>query len=258
MYSWDDPDDRVAIVQMNADLRHAQMDLLSAECATERLRSRFSVEDLARHGEKVVLSKTIGSALALSEFYLSIRNQLPADILPLSEARVREAVHCVATYLESQREDFFSRGIPLKEAQKALLRPFFSPALLERVRTVELHGHRLPPPPFYPEARALGLEHLPELTHMTSLTFLDVIVFNDLIVERCLFHGLVHAAQFQILGLERYADLFVRAFLRTNAHYTVPLEAHAFALESKFAVRPDTAFSVEEQVRLWLREGRYE
>lgn len=258
MYSWDDPDDRVAIVQMNADLRHAQMDLLSAECATERLRTRFSVQDLARYGEKVVLRKTIGSALALSEFYLSLRNELPADALPLSEAKIREAVRCVAAYLESQRGEFSPRGIPLKEAQKALLQPFFSPALLDRVRTVELHGHRLPPPPFYQEARALGLERLPELTHMTSLTFVDVIVFSDLIIERSLFHGLVHAAQFQILGLERYTDLFVRAFLRTNAHYTVPLEAHAFALESKFAVRPNTAFSVEEHVRLWLREGRYD
>ena len=258
MSSWDNPDDRVAIVQMNADLRHAQMDLLSAECATERLRTRFSAQDLARYGEKVILRKTIGSALALSEFYLSIRSQLPDDALPLSEAKVREAVRCVATYLETQRESFVHRGIPLKEAQKALLQPFFAPVLLDRVRTVELHGHRLPAPPFYVEARALGLEHLPELTHMASLTFVDVIVFNDLIIERSLFHGLVHAVQFQILGLERYTDLFVRAFLRTNAHYTVPLEAHAFALESKFAVRPDTAFSAEEQVRLWLREGRYE
>jgi len=92
---------------------------------------------------------------------------------------------------------------------------------------------------------------------MASLTFVDVIVFSDLIIERALFHGLVHAVQFQILGVERYTDLFVRAFLRTNAHFTVPLETHAFSLASKFAVAPDRAFSVEEQVRLWVREGRY-
>jgi hypothetical protein len=92
---------------------------------------------------------------------------------------------------------------------------------------------------------------------MSSLTFVDVIVFNDLLIDRALFHGLVHAVQFQILGLERYADRFVRTFLRTNAHFTVPLETHAFALESKFAVDPRKSFSVEEQVRLWLREGRY-
>ena len=65
MYSWNDPDDRVAIVQMNADLRHAQLDLLSAQCATDRLRLRFSVENLARYGEKDVLRKTIGAAVAL-------------------------------------------------------------------------------------------------------------------------------------------------------------------------------------------------
>jgi hypothetical protein len=49
----------------------------------------------------------------------------------------------------------------------------------------------------------------------------------------------------------------VRAYLRTNAHVTVPLETHAFALESRFAVCPDEAFAVEEQIRLWMREGRY-
>lgn len=92
---------------------------------------------------------------------------------------------------------------------------------------------------------------------MASLTFVDVIVFNNLIVERALFHGLVHAVQFHILGLERYTDLFVRAFLRTNAHFTVPLETHAFSMESKFAVSPEKPFSVEEQVRLWIRERRY-
>lgn len=257
MYSWNDPDDRVAIVQMNADLRHAQLDLLSAQCATDRLRLRFSVEDLARFGEKDVLRKTIGSAIALSEYYLSIQNEMPADSASLPDSQILHAVKRVAGYLWSQREIFFGSGTPLSARQKETLQPFFSSMLLDRVRTVELHGRRLPSPLFYLEARALGIDNLPELTHMASLTFVDVIVFNDLIIERTLFHGLVHAAQFHILGLERYTDLFVRAFLRTNAHFTVPLETHAFALESKFAVDPDKPFSVEEQVRLWLREGRY-
>jgi hypothetical protein len=257
MYSWNDPDDRVSIVQMNADLRHAQLDLLSAQCATDRLRLRFSVEDLARYGEKDVLRKTIGAAVALSDYYLSIQNEMPADPAGLPESQVLQAVKRVAEYLWSQREIYYRSGSPLSARQKEILDPFFSSAILDRVRTVEMHGRRLPPPPFYLEARSLGIENLPELTHMASLTFVDVIVFNDLIIERTLFHGLVHAAQFHILGLERYTDLFVRAFLRTNAHFTVPLETHAFALESKFAVDPGKAFSVEEQIRLWVREGRY-
>jgi hypothetical protein len=257
MCSWNDRDDRVAIAQMNADLRHAQLDLLSAKCATDRLRLRFSAADLARYGERDVLRKAIGTAITLNEYYLSIQKEMPADAASFSEPQLAKAVKRVSEYLWSQRETFFARGVPLGPRQKQVLQPFFSPAVLDRVRTVELHGRRLPPPPFYLEAQALGLENLPELTHMATLTFVDVVVFNDVLIERSLFHGLVHAVQFQLLGLERHTDLFVRAFLRTRAHFSVPLETHAFTLESKFAVSPENPFSVEEQVRLWMREGRY-
>ncbi len=93
---------------------------------------------------------------------------------------------------------------------------------------------------------------------MASVTFLDVVVFNEKLTERSLFHALVHAVQFHVLGLERYAELWVRGFVDTKVHFTVPLETHAFSLESKF-VRPDPGrFSVEDEVRLWLKQGRYE
>jgi hypothetical protein len=92
---------------------------------------------------------------------------------------------------------------------------------------------------------------------MDSLTFLDVVVFNETIAERALFHGLVHAVQFQVLGLDRYVDLFVRCFANTKFHFTVPLEAHAFSLESRFARPVAGRFSVEEQVRIWVQQNRY-
>jgi predicted ABC-type exoprotein transport system permease subunit len=92
---------------------------------------------------------------------------------------------------------------------------------------------------------------------MASLTFLDVVVVNERIADRALFDGLVHAVQFHILGLKRYSDLFVRGFLKTNAPFAIPLEAHALALASRFARNTTAGFSVEEQVRLWIREGRY-
>jgi len=257
MYSWNGADDRVAIVQMNAELRHARLDLLSAQCATDRLRLRFSVEDLAQYGERDILRKAIGTALALSDYYLSIQKQLPTDTLPLTEPQLRDAVRTVSDYLWKERETYRQRSIALTDRPKAELEPFFSKSILDRVRTVELHGNRVTPAPFYMQAKVIGIDNLPPISHMASLTFVDVIVFNDLIIERALFHGLVHAVQFHILGLERYADLFVRGFLRTNAHFSVPLESHAFALESKFALNPGQPFSVEEQVRLWVREGRY-
>jgi len=43
MCLWDDLDDPVAIAQMTSDLRHAQVGLRSAQCATDRLRQHFSV-----------------------------------------------------------------------------------------------------------------------------------------------------------------------------------------------------------------------
>ena len=95
------------------------------------------------------------------------------------------------------------------------------------------------------------------MTHLPSLTFVDVLVFNERITERTLFHALVHAVQFQVLGLERYTEIFVRAFLRRRAHYNVPLEAQAIALEAKFASQSEGSFNVEEQIWLWLNQGRY-
>ena len=78
MYSWDNPDDRLSIAQMNSELQHAQLELLSAHCATHQLRLRFSTEDLARFGQRDILRKSVQSAAALSEFYSSIEKKIPA------------------------------------------------------------------------------------------------------------------------------------------------------------------------------------
>jgi hypothetical protein len=264
MFSWDDPDDRVAIVQMNAELRHAQLELLSAECATHQLRLRFSTDDLARHGQRDVLRKAIAAVGVLNTYYSSIEKLMPREAgrssgsgVPFSEERLEEAHERVLDYLRQQRDRYYPVGEPLTTDQKAIMQPFFSPGILDRVRTVELRGARVPNPPFYAEAKAAGLMDLPQITHMASLTFIDVVVFNDRLTERALFHGLVHAVQFQILGLERYTRAFVSGFLRSNTHFAVPVEAHTFSLESKFAQNPNERFSVEEQVRIWLKDNRY-
>jgi len=257
MSLWDDPGDRVAIAQMNSDVRHAQVDLRSAQCATDRLRENFSVEDVARYGEKDSLRKAINSAVAVHDFFESIQRAMTAQEMDLSEALILKATNYLFDYLWSQREEYIAIGASLPSRHKQALLSFFSPALLERVRIVELRGRRIPPPPFYQEAQAAGIENLPELTHMASLTFIDVIVFSDQIDARRLFHGLIHATQFYVLGMAHCADLFVRAFLRTGAHFMVPLESHAFSMEAEFAVNPGNAFSVEERVRSWMLDGRY-
>lgn len=263
MYSWENPDDRILIAEMNSELQHAQLELLSAHCATHQLRLRFSVDDLARFGQRDILRKSVQSAAALSEYYASIEKRIPPieaaseSLTRLTETQILDAVQRVSAYFREQRRHYLASAVPLSNHRKALMWPYFSATLLDRVRIVELQGAPVPNPPFFAEARALGFTNLPEFPHMNSLTFLDVVVFNQEVAERSLFHSLVHVVQFELLGLERYAELFVRSFVNTKLHFAVPLEAHAFALESKFAGKSVNRFSVEDQVRLWIEQSRY-
>lgn len=264
MITLDEAGDRVAIMQMNSELRHAQLEMLSAQCATDRVRLRYSAESVARHAQRDVLRKAWASANALYEYYNGLCKQVAehdgtakASELSLSETRVMEASDRLASYLHEQRETFRASGTPLANSHRLTMAPFFSPLLLEQVRIVKLDRQRMPNPPFYAEARALGFVNLPEFSHMTSLTFGDVVVFQEEITDRSLFHALVHTVQFEVLGIERYSERFVRGFLRTRSHATVPTEAHAFKLESAFVESPERPFSVEEKVRLWTNQGRY-
>jgi len=170
---------------------------------------------------------------------------------------LQDAIAKVVIYLQVQRDIYYQVGHPLGEACKSELRGFFSPALLDRVRIVELKERRVANPWFYEEARAQGIENLPDISHKVAVTFLDVVVFNQKITPRDLFHGLVHAAQFKLLGLERFAELFVAGFLQARSYFLVPLKAHAFALDTRYAEDPQTPFSVEDEIRRWHTQGRY-
>jgi hypothetical protein len=79
MYSWDDPKDRVAIVQLNSELRHAELELLSAQCATDRLRLRFSPLDIARYAERKILGKAVEIAGALHHYYSSLDREASTE-----------------------------------------------------------------------------------------------------------------------------------------------------------------------------------
>jgi hypothetical protein len=263
MYLIENSEDSISRVRVNSELRHAQLELLSAHCATHKLRLRFSTEDLARYGRRDVLRKSIETASALSEYYSSIEKQIPtqeavsAPARGLDEKQMLQAFQFVSSYLREQRERYVPSAAPLNKTHQALMSPYFSADILGQVRVVELHGSRVSNPAFYAEAKALGFVNLPDMAHMNSLTFLDVLVFNDEVTERSLFHALVHAVQFQVLGLEHYTELFVRSFVNVGFHFLVPIEAHAFFLESKFARPTGEKFSVEDQVRMWAKQNRY-
>ena len=264
MSSWDKTGDRVAIVQLNAELRHAQLELLSAQCAADRLRLRFPAEDIARHAQRDILRRAVSSAAALQEFYSHVAKQVddPGALLnggpAWNGAMVEEVIDQLTRFLHEQRDHFAPLTAPLNDEQRKSVEPFFRSDTLGRIRWVQLDGDRISNPAFLAEARKHGFTNLPDFTHMHSLTLESVVVFQEMASPRTLFHALVHAVQFDVLGLRRYAELSVRSFLRTRSFITIPLEAHAFTLESKFSVDPTQIFSVEEKVRLWVNQGRYD
>lgn len=261
MYSYENPDDRFAIAQMNSELQHAQIELLAADCATQQLRLHYSADDLASLGRPDLLRKSAETASALNEFYSTIASKIPQAAQnhapELTSSHIAQAVDYLSSYLRDQRQRYLPDALPLNNQQKARMWPYFSPTILDQVRMVELQGQRVSPPAFYAEASALGFDNLPEVTHMDSLTFIDILVFNETLTERSLFHALVHFVQFQVLGVERYAELFVQSFIKTRAHFSVPLEAHAFTLESRFMRPSAEKFSVEDHVLRWVTDGHY-
>jgi len=67
---------QMGIVRLTSDLRAAKIELLSAECAADRLRLQYSVEDIVSFGERQALRGAIASAGALCRFFSSIEDQL--------------------------------------------------------------------------------------------------------------------------------------------------------------------------------------
>jgi hypothetical protein len=67
---------QAGIARLISDLRTAKIELLSAQCATDRLRLQYSVADIVSFGDRHALTGAIASAGALCRFFTSIEDQL--------------------------------------------------------------------------------------------------------------------------------------------------------------------------------------
>ena len=181
----------------------------------------------------------------------------PIEFQYCAESDIQKAIQWFAEYLRAEREEYHPIAGPLAGEWRDMMEGYFEPALLDQARVLELVDERVANPWFYPKAREKGFQHLPDITHKAAVTFLDVVVFNERMGSRDLFHGLVHAAQLRVLGLAEFTELFVRGFLRARSYFLVPMKAHAFTLDARFAANPGVHFSVEDEIRAWWRAGRY-
>lgn len=67
------------IARLIADLRSAQVELLSAQCGADRLRRQYSLQDIVTFGERQTLKKAIASADALHRFFSLIGAQIQRE-----------------------------------------------------------------------------------------------------------------------------------------------------------------------------------
>jgi hypothetical protein len=63
--------------------------------------------------------------------------------------------------------------------------------------------------------------------------------------------------QYRQLGVPRFSELYVRGFLNGGSYDAIPLEVNAYNLGGRFETNPAQQFSVAEEVRSWLTEGKF-
>ncbi len=114
---------------------------------------------------------------------------------------------------------------------------------------------RVPNPPFYADLEQLGFTGLPNFTTMAAITFDDVAVFHDPMTPQLIFHELVHVTQYRLLGIEKFARLYVRVYLHGGYDGT-PLEVCAYQLDGRF-IMGSVGFDVEAEVKAWIEERRF-
>lgn len=72
----DEPSKQVGIARLTSDLRSVKVELLSAQCAADRLRLQYTIADIVSYGERQALKGAIASAGALCRFFASIEQQM--------------------------------------------------------------------------------------------------------------------------------------------------------------------------------------
>jgi hypothetical protein len=175
------------------------------------------------------------------------------DMPQLTAAQIQEISALVANYIREQRGYFAGRVVNLLAALKLPLVPFFRPDVLNTTRVVELQNERVANPNFYPMLENLGFTDLPDFSTMAAITFNDVIVSHQPLNPGLLFHELIHVEQYRQLGVNRFAELYVKGFLEGGCYEAIPLELNAYGLEGNFRKAPHRGFSVEHEVAAWLQ-----
>lgn len=177
---------------------------------------------------------------------------MPRTNLP--QEQIAEVTKWVAAYIEEQRDIFAPNARHITPVHETRLRPFFPADVLNQVRVVR---GRVSEPSFYRQLRAIGIHNAPRFSHMAGITFQDVVLHVEPLTEALLFHELVPAVQYKHLGLQGFAEYYVRGFLSGGSYEEIPLEKQAYELEGRFSTDSAGAFSVEADVKERMQSNRF-
>jgi hypothetical protein len=179
------------------------------------------------------------------------------DLKNLPPSMVSQLATMVEAYISTSRVKYAPQTVPLLDAQRAAMSPFFSSGVLDSARLCVLRGTRVPNPSMYSMAKMMGINNLPDFSEMAAITFVDVIVSHEEFTDALLFHELVHATQYAQMGVKEFAARYVNGFIQGGSYEEIPLEKNAYLLEERFSKDAARVFSVDDEVRQWRETGKF-
>jgi hypothetical protein len=175
----------------------------------------------------------------------------------LSDEQIAQVSGLLAQYIGSQQVRHAPRAVPLSREQKGAMAGFFLPQLIDATRLLVLRGERVANPEFYPMLRNMGFHNLPDQSRMAAITFSDQVVSHVHFTDGLLFHELVHVEQYRQLGIPRFAELYVRGFVKGGSYEAIPLEVNAYALGGRYENNHAQHFSVADEVARRIAENSF-
>jgi hypothetical protein len=150
-----------------------------------------------------------------------------------------------ARYIAYHRKRLVRGSATIHGDTQAKLRGFFPDIVLAETRIIRAV---MPEPILYPLVKTLGIRGVLEMSSIGAITLVDVVAYRERLDRSTLFHELVHVVQYRVLGLKRFAELYVKGFLSGGGYEGTPLELQAYELGARFDREPKKIFSVEEDV----------
>jgi hypothetical protein len=173
------------------------------------------------------------------------------DLSKLPPAMVSQLATMVEDYISSSRTKYAPQSVPLSDAQRAAMQPYFPATVLDSTRLCVLDSKRVPNPSMYSMAKMMGIRNLPDFSEMAAITFVDVVVSHEEFTDALLFHELVHVVQYAQMGVKEFAVRYVNGFIQGGSYEEIPLEKSAYALEGRYSQNGGQPFSVDDEVRQW-------